>query len=131
MTYYSHYSKWPESEWYWPNFSPKELASRREGELKLDLPSLDKLQALRDLLGVPMYVNSAYRSPEHNAAIGGASNSYHMKGKAFDISVANHNPHVFESAAREVGFTGFGFYPQSNFMHIDTGPEREWGRRFK
>ena len=33
-------------------------------------------------------------------------------------------------AARAVGFTGFGFYQKNNFMHIDTGPAREWGVRW-
>jgi len=34
------------------------------------------------------------------------------------------------SAAREVGFLGFGFYPRSGLMHIDLGPARVWGERF-
>jgi hypothetical protein len=52
-----------------------------------------------------------------------------MEGDAFDISMANHDPHTFEQAARECGFTGFGFYPEpgKNFMHIDLGPPRLWG----
>ncbi len=36
----------------------------------------------------------------------------------------------FEAAAREAGFLGFGFYPRSDFIHIDLGPKREWGERF-
>ena len=38
----------------------------------------------------------------------------------------NHNPHAFERAARECGFTGFGHYPKSGFMHIDIGPAKLW-----
>lgn len=34
------------------------------------------------------------------------------------------------AAARAVGFLGFGFYPRSEFMHIDLGPARQWGDRF-
>lgn len=45
--------------------------------------------------------------------------------------MAYHDPVVFELAAREVGFLGFGFYPRSGFMHIDLGPAREWGDRFQ
>jgi zinc D-Ala-D-Ala carboxypeptidase len=37
---------------------------------------------------------------------------------------------VFESAARAAGFTGFGFYQRVGFMHVDTGPERSWGKRW-
>ena len=51
-------------------------------------PSLDKLQALRDRLGKPLIVRSAYRTPEHNRAVGGATHSKHMDGAAFDIAIA-------------------------------------------
>ena len=43
---------------------------------------LDKLQALRDRLGKPLIVRSAYRSPEHNRDVGGAQRSKHMIGAA-------------------------------------------------
>src|SRR5690606_11461873 len=56
---------------------------------------------------------SAYRSPEHNRAVGGAMRSKHLDGAAFDIAMTNHDPVAFEAAAREVGFLGFGFYPRS------------------
>ena len=38
--------------------------------------------------------------------------------------MSNHDPEAFETAAREVGFLGFGFYPRSGFIHIDLGPAR-------
>jgi hypothetical protein len=91
---------------------------------------MDALQALRDALGKPLIVRSAYRSPEHNRAVGGAPRSKHMDGTAFDIAMSNHDPVAFEAAAREVGFLGFGFYPRSNFIHIDLGPARQWGDPF-
>ena len=68
-------------------------------------------------MGKPLIVRSAYRSPEHNRAVGGA---------AFDIAMAIHDPTAFEAAAREVGFPGFGFYPRSGFIHVDLGPARQW-----
>ena len=37
---------------------------------------------------------------------------------------------ALEAAAREADFLGFGFYPRSDFMHIELGPKREWGERF-
>lgn len=89
-----------------------------------------QLQALRDRLGKPLIVRSAYRSPEHNRAVGGATRSKHLDGAAFDIAMANHDPAAFEAAAREVGFLGFGFYPRSGFIHVDVGPARQWGERF-
>lgn len=120
----------PKSAWPWKNFSPAEIACRGTGQIKISTEAMDKLQALRVKLGKPLIVRSAYRSPEHNKAVGGAKASKHMLGEAFDISMANHDPVVFEAAAREVGFLGFGYYPRSGFLHIDLGSAREWGERF-
>lgn len=125
---YTHYSKWPDTQWTWPSFSAREMASKREGEIKLDTEAMDKLQALRNRLGRPIIITSAYRSPAHNRAVGGAANSLHMQGKAFDVRMENQNPEEFETAARAVGFTGFGYYVKNGFMHIDTGPARSWGK---
>lgn len=119
---FSHYSQFPMEQWRWPNFSPRELASKREGELKIHVPSLDKLQALRSALGTPLLITSAYRSPAHNRAVGGAPNSYHMKGMAFDVRQDNQDPDYFQKIAKEVGFTGIIRYPSSGFIHIDTRP---------
>lgn len=64
--------------------------------------------------------------------VGAVKGSKHLEGAAFDIAMANHDPHAFEAAAREAGFLGFGFYagPRHDLMHIDLGPAREWGRRW-
>lgn len=129
-TFYDHWREVPESAWRWPNFSPAEIACRGTGKLLINEPALDKLQALRDRLGKPLIVRSAYLSPEHNRAVGGATSSKHMNGTAFDIAMSNHDPVAFEAAARAVGFLGFGFYPRSGFMHVDLGPSRQWGERF-
>ena len=127
---FRHFRDVPDSLWRWRNFSPAEIACRGTGQIKLHPEALDKLQALRDRLGKPLIVRSAYRSPEHNRNIGGAPRSKHMDGTAFDISMSNHDPVAFEAAARAAGFLGFGFYPRSGFIHIDLGPARVWGERF-
>jgi zinc D-Ala-D-Ala carboxypeptidase len=127
---FRHFRDVPDTLWRWRNFSPAEIACRGTGQLKLHPEALDKLQALRDRLGKPLIVRSAYRSPEHNRAVGGARASKHMDGTAFDIAMSNHDPVAFEAAAREVGFRGFGFYPRSGFIHVDLGPARTWGARF-
>ena len=129
-TFYDHWRDVPEDAWRWPDFSPAEIACRGTGRLRVHEPALDRLQALRDRLGKPLIVRSAYRSPEHNRAVNGAPRSKHLYGTAFDIAMRNHDPEAFEEAARAVGFKGFGFYPRSGFMHIDLGPERQWGERF-
>lgn len=127
---YKHWRDVPERSWRWKNFSPAEIACRGSGSLRINEDALDKLQALRDRLGKPLIVRSAYRSPAHNRAVGGAPRSKHMDGTAFDIAMSNHDPVAFEAAARAVGFLGFGYYPRSGFMHIDLGPARQWGERF-
>ena len=125
--HYDDFRAVPEDAWRWPSFSPREIACKGTGSILINENALDMLQALRNRLGKPMVLTSAYRSPKHNRAVGGAKRSKHMEGVAFDVVMANHDPHEFEQAARAVGFDGFGYYPKSGFMHIDTGQERSWG----
>jgi hypothetical protein len=127
---FRHFRDVPDGIWRWPNFSPAEIACRGTDKLLINAPALDKLQALRNRLGKPLILRSAYRSPEHNRAVDGAPRSKHLDGTAFDIAMSNHDPVAFEASAREVGFLGFGFYPRSGFIHVDLGPAREWGQRF-
>ena len=111
----------------WKNFTTEKLSCQHCGEQGYDEASVDKLQALRDLVDKPIYLNSAYRCPIHNQRVGGTENSYHLKGVAFDLSLRGHNIHDLYKAAKQVGFTGFGWY--NTFLHVDTGPSREWDRR--
>lgn len=73
---------------------------------------------------------SAYRTPETNAMLartmfGVAENSQHMYGRALDISLDAKLPEAME-AARAMRRGGVGWYPRSDFIHIDTGPVRNW-----
>ena len=131
MTMYASWRDVPKGSWRWKNFSPRELACKGTGSLLVDEDALNKLQALRDRLGVPMIVTSAYRSPQHNRSVGGASRSKHMEGIAFDIRMENHNPSAFIAAAQAEGFNAIGTYPRSGFVHIDTRPgAARWGDPF-
>jgi len=120
------YSHWrdAEAEWRWPSFAPQEIAShdaeRVKGPLLVDEDAMDRLQALRNALGRPLIITSAYRTPEHNARVGGAKKSMHLLGRAFDVVMTNHDPRKFEIAARTAGFHGIGIYGKQGFMHIDT-----------
>ena len=127
---YAHWTDVPADDWLWPHFSPQEVACRGTGRLVVNPAAMDALERLRHALGAPMILRSAYRSPEHNRAVGGAPRSKHMEATAFDVAMANHDPRRFEALARDCGFQGFGFYPRSGFMHVDLGPAREWGERF-
>ena len=124
---YKHYSNYPKSKWRWPNFTPIEMRSKSDNKLMIDEEAMDKLQTLRTLIGKPIKITSAYRSPAHNKKVGGAKASQHLKALAFDCQMDGHDPATFEAAARRVGFYGFGFYKD---MHIDIGPAREWGDRW-
>lgn len=131
MRVYASWKDFPKSEWRWPSFSPQELACRGDGTLAIDPRSLDMLQTLRDRIGRPLIVNSAYRSPTYNKRVGGAADSYHMKAMAFDIRMDNHDPADFIAAAEACGFMGIGTYPRQGFVHIDTRAARaRWGGAF-
>ena len=129
-TTYAHFRDVPDATWRWPSFSPAEIACRGTGSIKINTEAMDTLQTLRDRLGKPLIERSAYRSPSHNRAVGGAPASRHMLGTAFDIAMSNHDPATFAEAARAAGFLGFGTYPRSGFMHIDLGHARSWGEPF-
>ena len=50
---------------------------------------LEVLQPLRDYVGAPVHINSGYRCPELNVAVGGVKNSQHCRGEACDIRIAS------------------------------------------
>lgn len=128
---YDSWRDFPNAQWRWPSFSPQELACRGTGRLRIVPAAMDKLQALRDRLGKPLIINSGYRSPEHNRAVGGAKGSKHMEGSAFDVSMSNHDPATFIEAAQAVGFRAIGTYPRQNFVHVDARPNAaRWGKPF-
>lgn len=108
----------------YPNFSIKEIASGPDQRrLVVYRPAMNALQALRTSLGLPLKINSAYRTRAHNTAVGGSPNSQHLLGRAFDISIRRYGRHEqsfgddIEDLAVGLGFKGFGRYP--TFIHID------------
>lgn len=107
------------------HFQHRELACHHCGVLVIDQDAAERLDNLRDAFGGPVVVVSGYRCPVHNANVGGASNSLHMKGKAFDLYYGD-TVRLIElyDAAVVAGFTGFGFY--GGWLHVDTGPRRMW-----
>jgi uncharacterized protein YcbK (DUF882 family) len=55
-----------------------------------------------------------------------ARNSYHMQAMALDVRVPGGRAWDLCQAARSLGAGGVGYYPRSNFVHIDSGPVRYW-----
>jgi uncharacterized protein YcbK (DUF882 family) len=79
------------------NFSLSEFDCKDGSEIPSQLlPNVlelaESLQELRDFVGVPIKINSAYRSLEHNASIGGTNSSQHLFAKAADIVVKGKTP---------------------------------------
>jgi len=102
-----------------------ELKSKGNGTLFLNLGALRRLNLLRSIVDQPLVIYSAYRDPEHNKLVGGVPNSYHTKGKAFDIKAPRRAERLYLlGAAFQAGFRGFGLYP--NFIHVDVGKPRYW-----
>ena len=91
----------------------------------------NQLQTLRDYIGKPIQVNSAYRSEEYNASIGGVKNSQHIMGRAADIVIKGMTPIEVSKVIEElidkgdILQGGIGIY--SSFVHYDIrGHKTRW-----
>ena len=102
-------------------FEMREFACKCCGQLP---PSAEQnLQALvdhvldpaRERLGMPITVNSGYRCPAHNKAVGGVKNSQHLKGEAADITCAD-NKRLAEIIEQLGNFDQLIVYP--TFLHV-------------
>lgn len=108
------------------NFKLKEFECKDGSHLvKIDSNLVTKLQKLRDLIGKPIIINSAYRTPSHNKKVNGSPTSQHLLGKAVDIRVNGISPDTLAKYAEKVGFDGIGIY--KNFVHVDVrGKKARW-----
>ena len=108
--------------------SNAQKATRGQGKLAGVNPSLvAKLDTVQQQFG-NLPINSGYRSPSHNAAVGGARGSQHMQGNAVDVDVSGKS--IAErlaiiNAASKAGIKGIGVY--KNALHFDVGSKRAWG----
>lgn len=112
------------------------LKDFRTGEaVPIDPRLFDILYDVKSTLGDPdarYEVLSAYRSPRTNDMLrrsshGVARNSLHLYGQAMDIRFPDLPTREIRDAALIVGRGGVGYYPSSNFVHVDTGKVRHWG----
>lgn len=76
----------------------------------------DVLDPLREKLGMPVIVNCGYRSKETNTAVGGATNSQHMKGEAADIRCKNLN--LMWKILKEMNVDQCIYYRKKGFIHV-------------
>jgi uncharacterized protein YcbK (DUF882 family) len=101
----------------------------------VDVALLDQLHDLKQTLGVsnnkPIHIVCGYRSPMTNAYLRSrsravAKNSLHMQGRAIDIRMEGVSSRNIRDAALTMARGGVGYYPRSNFVHLDTGGFRTW-----
>lgn len=111
-----------------PNFKLKEFKCKDgSDEVLLDSSFVrEKLQAIRDHFGKPVLINSAYRTESYNKKVGGAKNSYHMKGMAFDIRISGVDLDTICKYAQSIGVLGIIRY--NTFVHIDARPNLYFAR---
>jgi uncharacterized protein YcbK (DUF882 family) len=94
---------------------------------------LDVIGMLRARLETtkPFLIVCGYRTPATNAMLyersaGVASNSYHIHGMAIDLRSEGRDISQVHQAALSIRGGGVGYYPESNFVHVDCGPVRTW-----
>lgn len=110
------------------------LRDFRTGEIfPMDPRVIDILSIMQSKIrgDAPFEVLSGYRSPKTNAMLrrvgsGVAKNSYHMYGQALDIRMWGYSTRRVRDVARSLRAGGVGYYPKSNFVHVDTGKIRSW-----
>lgn len=99
----------------------------------IDPALLDTLHRLQNRVESqrPFEIISGYRSPKTNTLLrsrssGVARKSLHMQGKAIDLRLPGFDLNRLRKAALSLKAGGVGYYPKSNFLHLDTGRVRHW-----
>lgn len=108
----------------------------REEAVKPIAPAtIDIIAATQRLLDCrePFEVVSGYRTPETNALLRRRSRrvarkSYHVLAMAADLKLETRSVRQVARAAKSLGGGGVGIYSRSEFVHVDSGPVRDWGR---
>ena len=111
-------------------FESKDGKPSPYGETVVAKELIVRLNAIRSRFGKPIIVNSAYRSPEHNKAVGGVSNSQPVLGTAADIRPEDLKdlPELQKICDEMNPHGGVGLY--NTFVHVDVrGEKARWDNR--
>lgn len=108
---------------------------RQDLTKNMDIRNFDIMTAAHNLMDAtePYTLLSGYRSPKTNAMLrsrsrGVAKNSLHVKGQAGDLRLKSRSVNQMFKAGVSCGAGGVGKYSSSNFVHMDCGQVRSWGR---
>ena len=108
------------------NFRLVEFQCKCCGAVKIDPELVRRLQKMREEIGQPLIVNSGYRCPEHNRAVGGAADSQHLYGRAADVSCPSIVIGRLHTIAEKY-FPDGGVGKYAGFVHVDTrGTTARW-----
>lgn len=83
--------------------------------------------AMRTRLGGALDIHSGYRTPQVNRRVHGAGDSQHLRASAIDFGVPVGRIPAVAEAALKLGRGGVGVYRARGFVHLDSGPVRNWG----
>ncbi|MCW8996107.1 MAG: DUF882 domain-containing protein [Psychromonas sp.] len=109
---------------------------RQNKAINMDKHLFDQLSKIQHIIGCcneQIQIISGYRSPETNRMLrknstGVAKKSLHMQGRAIDFRIESVPLAEIRKAALSLKAGGVGYYPGSNFVHIDTGHVRTWSQ---
>ena len=111
-------------------FTDSELRCSHCQQNRMDGYFMEKIEALREELGFPFIVTSAYRCPRHPIEARKKLSGAHSTGQAIDLAVHGENAYRLLSGALRAGFTGIGVNQKGNsrFIHLDNIKSSEGSR---
>lgn len=108
-----------------PHFKVREFRCKDGGDaVFVSLRLAELLEQIRVHFGAAVTINSAYRTPSHNAKVGGTSRSQHLYGLAADIKVAGVSPAAVADYAEQLLGSHGGVGRYSTFTHIDVRADK-------
>ena len=115
-----------------PDFKVREFRCKDgSDEILVDEALVLLLQCIREHFGKAVTITSGYRTPAHNAKVGGSKSSQHLLGRAADIQVASTSVEDVAAYAESLlhNWAGVGRYPvkagrAKGWVHVDTRPNK-------
>ena len=104
-------------------YSEFDSPDEKNSYMNMDAAFLNKLSKARELAAIGFKITSGYRSPAHNAKVGGVPSSSHTIGRAVDIyAPTSTQKYIIINALLQAGFNRIGV--AKNFIHVDDDPSK-------